>query len=68
MSAEANGKPKPIENGNGTVAVVAKPDTSLLPHLESLERMMKLPVVEAAWTQSQGVYDKVRGELEHQKM
>lgn len=35
---------------------------SLLPHLESLERMMKIPVVEAAWTQSQGVYDKVKGE------
>lgn len=32
----------------------------LLPHLESLERMMKLPVVEAAWCQSQGVYGKVK--------
>jgi perilipin-2 len=62
MSAESNGKSKskPTENGNGTVAVF-KPDASLLPHLESWERMMKLPVVEAAWTQSQGVYDKVRG-------
>lgn len=42
---------------------VEKADGSLLPHLESWERMMKLPVVEAAWMQSQGVYDKVRGRL-----
>lgn len=34
---------------------------SLLPHLESLERMMALPVVGAAWTQGQGVYGKVKG-------
>jgi hypothetical protein len=61
MSAESNGKP--TQNGNGS-AVVKSDDASLLPHLESWERMMKLPVVEAAWTQSQGVYDKVRGELE----
>ncbi|XP_026478151.1 lipid storage droplets surface-binding protein 2-like [Ctenocephalides felis] len=39
----------------------AKSNPSLLPHLESLERMMKLPMVEAAWAQSQGVYDKVKG-------
>lgn len=36
------------------------PDASVLPHLESWERMMKLPVVEAAWSQSQGYYDKVK--------
>ena len=34
---------------------------NLLPHLESLERMMKLPVVEAAIVQGQGVYGKVKG-------
>lgn len=34
---------------------------SLLPHLESLERMMQIPIVGAAWSQSQEVYDKVRG-------
>jgi len=39
---------------------VPEVDTSLLPHLESWEKMMKLPVVEAAWHQSQGVYDKMR--------
>lgn len=42
---------------------VAKADNTVLPHLESWERMMALPVVEAAWTQSQGYYDKVRGNL-----
>jgi perilipin-2 len=36
-------------------------DQSLLPHLETIERMMKLPVVEAAWIQSQDVYEKVKG-------
>lgn len=40
-----------------------KPDDSLLPHLESLERMMKLPVMEAAWTSGQGYYEKARGEF-----
>lgn len=56
--AEANS-----EKLNGTNGTIQKADTSLLPHLESWERMMKLPVVEAAWSQSQGVYDKMRGEL-----
>jgi len=35
----------------------------LLPHLESLERIIKLPVVNAAWDKSQDVYGKVKGEL-----
>ncbi|XP_055843233.1 lipid storage droplets surface-binding protein 2 isoform X4 [Episyrphus balteatus] len=38
-----------------------KDTQSLLPHLESLERMMNLPVVGAAWQQSQDVYGKVKG-------
>jgi len=33
---------------------------NLLPHLESLERMMQLPVVGAAWQQSQNVYETVK--------
>lgn len=41
---------------------VKKADVAVLPHLESWERMMKLPVCEAAWTQGVGVYDKMRGE------
>lgn len=36
-------------------------DAALLPHLESFEKMMKLPVVEAAWHQGQDVYGKVKG-------
>lgn len=35
---------------------------ALLPHLESFEKMLKLPVVEAAWHQSQDVYGRVKGE------
>ncbi|XP_055911404.1 lipid storage droplets surface-binding protein 2 isoform X3 [Eupeodes corollae] len=38
-----------------------KDTQSLLPHLESLERMMNLPMVGAAWQQSQDVYGKVKG-------
>lgn len=36
-------------------------NAALLPHLESFEKMMKLPVVEAAWHQGQDVYGKVKG-------
>lgn len=38
-------------------------DAALLPHLESFEKMLKLPVVEAAWHQSQGVYGRVKGKF-----
>lgn len=34
---------------------------ALLPHLLSFEKMLKLPVVEAAWHQSQDVYERVKG-------
>lgn len=34
---------------------------NIFPHLESLERMMKIPVVEAAIVQGQEVYCKVKG-------
>ncbi|XP_061396398.1 lipid storage droplets surface-binding protein 2-like, partial [Musca vetustissima] len=48
--------------GNGNAAVVEAKDTqNLLPHLESLERIIKLPVVGAAWDKSQDVYGKVKG-------
>lgn len=36
---------------------------ALLPHLESIEKMMKLPVLEAAWNSSQDVYGKVKSNL-----
>lgn len=48
------------ESDKTSTEIVAS-DASLLPHLESWERMMKLPVIEAAWSQSQGVYDKMKG-------
>lgn len=41
--------------------VVSDNSAALLPQLESLERMMKFPVVEAAWHQGQDVYGKVKG-------
>ncbi|XP_017074467.1 lipid storage droplets surface-binding protein 2 isoform X2 [Drosophila eugracilis] len=50
--------------GNGTITdVVEQPKDAkdLLPHLESLERIIKLPVVNAAWDKSQDVYGKVKG-------
>lgn len=34
---------------------------ALLPHLETFDKMLKLPVVEAAWHQSQDVYGRVKG-------
>lgn len=34
--------------------------SSLLPHLESLDRMLKLPVVDATWQQTQNVYGRVK--------
>lgn len=46
---------------NNSLAIVE--DANLLPHLESIERLMKLPVVEATWQQSQDVYGKVKGNL-----
>ncbi|KMZ09806.1 lipid storage droplets surface-binding protein 2 isoform X3 [Drosophila sechellia] len=50
--------------GNGTaINDVDQPKDAkdLLPHLESLERIIKLPVVNAAWDKSQDVYGKVKG-------
>ncbi|KAH8289830.1 hypothetical protein KR054_011571 [Drosophila jambulina] len=48
--------------GNGNLAEDQPKDAKdLLPHLESLERIIKLPVVNAAWDKSQDVYGKVKG-------
>lgn len=61
---------KSVANGNGVHSTVEDEqqstlapveDAALLPHLESIERLMKLPVVEATWHQSQDVYGKVKG-------
>uniref|UniRef100_T1PEX2 Perilipin family n=1 Tax=Musca domestica TaxID=7370 RepID=T1PEX2_MUSDO len=48
-------------NGNSAAVVETKDTQNLLPHLESLERIIKLPVVGAAWDKSQDVYGKVKG-------
>lgn len=42
-------------------------NAALLPHLESFEKMLKLPVVEAAWHQSQDVYGRVKGKFYKKK-
>lgn len=56
------------KNQNDSAAVeynnIANSDSAaLLPHLESFEKMMKLPVVGAAWHQGQDVYGRVKGKL-----
>jgi perilipin-2 len=60
-SVEQNNKT--VANGNANVLVndQTKDVQTLLPHLESLERIIKLPVVGAAWDKSQDVYEKVKG-------
>lgn len=60
MSLEKN------HHGNSTMDynsdhITNHDSAALLPHLESFEKMMKLPVVEAAWHQSQDVYGRVKG-------
>ncbi|KXJ71803.1 hypothetical protein RP20_CCG019698 [Aedes albopictus] len=47
-----------VQQENGEVC--SSGDASLLPHLESLDRMLKLPVVDATWQQTQNVYGRVK--------
>lgn len=52
------------KNQNSTMEynnITNSDSAALLPHLESFEKMLKLPVVEAAWHQSQDVYGRVKG-------
>ncbi|XP_055298522.1 lipid storage droplets surface-binding protein 2 [Sitodiplosis mosellana] len=54
------------KNQNNSTAVeynnIANSDSAaLLPHLESFEKMLKLPVLGAAWHQGQDVYGRVKG-------
>lgn len=62
MALEKNHNNSTVEYNN-----IANSDSAaLLPHLESFEKMLKLPVVEAAWHQGQDVYGRVKGKLFHQ--
>lgn len=54
-----------MANGNAVSELQIKDAQNLLPHLESLERIIKLPVVGAAWDKSQDVYGKVKGKHKH---
>lgn len=55
-----------VHNDSNNHVAEASNSAALLPQLETIERMMKLPVVEAAWNQGQDVYGKVKGELDTQ--
>uniref|UniRef100_A0A2M3Z0U9 Putative lipid storage droplets surface binding protein 2 lsd2 n=1 Tax=Anopheles braziliensis TaxID=58242 RepID=A0A2M3Z0U9_9DIPT len=53
-AAEASSTESTANNGGGTSV------HALLPHLESIDRMMGLPVVDATWQQTQMVYGRVK--------
>jgi hypothetical protein len=36
------------------------PQTTALPHLECVDKMWKIPLIEMAWNQSAGMYGKVK--------
>lgn len=62
MAANVEHSKNAGENGNAiAISDQIKDTQNLLPHLESLERIIKLPVVNAAWDKSQDVYGKVKG-------
>lgn len=62
MAASANESKSNVAATNGLGAIEQGKDVqNLLPHLESLERIIKLPVVGAAWDKSQDVYQNVKG-------
>jgi hypothetical protein len=58
------------EKSNGEVQKVNgiesnEQTSSLLPHLETIDRLLSLPVCSIAWSQSQGVYEKVKGQTSY---
>lgn len=55
-------KKNTFTNGSAISENHSADTVALLPHLESLERIIKLPVVGAAWDKGQDVYGKVKGE------
>lgn len=56
MALEKNQNNSAVEYNNIT-------NSEILPHLESFEKMLKLPVLEAAWHQGQDVYGRVKGKF-----
>lgn len=59
MALEKNQNNSSVEYNN----IGNSDNAALLPHLESFEKMLKLPVVEAAWSQGQDVYGRVKGKF-----
>lgn len=58
-SSESNKK----SNGNGAIQEVINeisPSYSLLPHLESIDRLLSIPVCSIAFEESQNIYGKVK--------
>lgn len=60
MALEKNQNNSAVDYNN----ITNSDSAALLPHLESFEKMLKLPVLEAAWAQSQDVYGRVKGKFE----
>lgn len=46
---------------NGDVAQNGENQNNLFASLQSLDRMLQLPVVDATWQQTQNVYGRVKG-------
>ncbi|XP_067638025.1 lipid storage droplets surface-binding protein 2 isoform X5 [Eurosta solidaginis] len=62
MATSADQSKTNVTGANGALALEQGKDVqTLLPHLESLERIIKLPVVNAALDKSQDVYQNVKG-------
>uniref|UniRef100_A0A182Q694 Lipid storage droplets surface-binding protein 2 n=1 Tax=Anopheles farauti TaxID=69004 RepID=A0A182Q694_9DIPT len=57
---QENGSAATTNTAAPTNTTDAPPSNTLLPHLESLDRMLKLPVVDATWQQTQNVYGRVK--------
>ncbi|KAG5683202.1 hypothetical protein PVAND_012498 [Polypedilum vanderplanki] len=60
MSNIENHSDKVEYNDNGAVQKVTVNVSSLLPHLESIDRLLSIPVCSIAFNQSQSVYGKVK--------
>lgn len=51
------------DKSNGAIEKLTEvPSSSLLPHLQSIDRLMSLPICSITWNQSQGMYGKVKGQ------